>query len=126
MAAGREQHLARLNATVVTLTRDLEDERDLSAAHAARNQAGPVPLALARARAATDTAARAVRAGAAGIGAGYQPGTVLALGAVLASIADLGTVRNAEHVQRHGRQRHDRRVLAGHRHYLGRAAPGRE
>jgi hypothetical protein len=94
VAAGREQHLAWLNAAVVTLTRDLEDERDLSAAYAARSQAGPVPLALARARAATDTAARAVRADAAGIGAGYQPGAVQDLDAVLASFADLGTVRN--------------------------------
>jgi nitrate/nitrite sensing protein/HAAS domain-containing protein len=93
VAAGRDQHLARLGAAVVTLTRDLEDERDLSGAYAARGQAGPVPLALARARAATDTAARAVRADAAGIGAGYQPGTVQDLEAVLAALADLGTVR---------------------------------
>jgi hypothetical protein len=93
VAAGRDQRLARLGAAVVTLTRDLEDERDLSAAYAARGQAGPVPLALARARADADTAARAVRADAAGIGAGYQPGTVQDLDAVLAALADLGTVR---------------------------------
>lgn len=93
VASGRDQHLARLNAAVVTLTRDLEDERDLSGAYAARGQAGPVPLALARARAATDTAARTVRADAAGIGAGYQPGTVQDLDAVLAALTDLRAVR---------------------------------
>jgi hypothetical protein len=93
VAAGRDQHLARLNAAVVTLTRDLEDERDLSAAYAASGQAGPVPLALARARADADTAARTVRADAAGIGAGYQPGAVQDLGAVRAALADLGTIR---------------------------------
>jgi Nitrate and nitrite sensing len=92
-AAGRDQHLARLGAAVVTLTRDMEDERDLSAAYVARRQAGPVPLALARARAATDAAAVAVRADAAGIGAGYQPGTVRDLDAVLAGLTDLGTIR---------------------------------
>ena len=92
-ASGRDQHLARLGAAVVTLTRDMEDERDLSAAYAARGQAGPVPLALARARTATDAAARAVRADAAGIGAGYQPGTVRDLDAVLAGLTDLGAVR---------------------------------
>jgi uncharacterized membrane protein len=31
VASGRVQHLAQLNAAVVTLTQDLEDERDLSA-----------------------------------------------------------------------------------------------
>ena len=92
-ASGRDQHLARLGAAVVTLTRDMEDERDLSGAYAARGQAGPVPLALARARTATDAAARDVRADAAGIGAGYQPGTVQDLDAVLAGLTDLGAIR---------------------------------
>ena len=41
----------------------------------------------------TDTAASTVRADAAGIGAGYQPGTVQDLDAVLAALTDLRAVR---------------------------------
>jgi hypothetical protein len=94
---GRDQHLAQLNAAVVRLTQDLEDERDLSAAYAARRPAGPVPLTLAEARTATDAAARTVRADAGGVttGAGYQPGAVQALTSLLASITDLRTIRAA-------------------------------
>jgi hypothetical protein len=92
-ASGRVQHLARLNAAVVRLTQDLEDERDLSAAYAARRQAGPAPLTLTSARTATDAAAGTVRADAAGIGTGYQPGTVQALNGLLASLTDLGDIR---------------------------------
>jgi hypothetical protein len=40
---GRDQHLAQLNAAVVKLTQNLEDERDLSTAYAAHGGAGPVP-----------------------------------------------------------------------------------
>jgi len=50
VASGRVQHLAVLDAAVVKLTQDLEDERDLSAGYAARRQAGPVPVTLANAR----------------------------------------------------------------------------
>ena len=147
-ASGRDQHLARLDAAVVMLTRDLEDERDLSAAYAARRQAGPVLSALPRARAATDAAARTVRADAAGVGAGYQPATVQDLDALLAGITDLRNIRvgvrprpagvaviklysadvigPAEHVQRRGRRRHRRHALAGHRRHPRRAAPGGE
>ena len=95
VASGRDQHLAQLNAAVVKLTQDLEDERDLSAAYAARRQAGPVPLTLADARTATDAAASTVRADAAGIGAGYQPAAVQALNSLLASITDLRSIRAA-------------------------------
>ena len=94
-ASGRVQHLARLNAAVVRLAQDLEDERDLSAAYAARRQAGPVPLTLASARAATGAAVGTVRADAAGIGAGYQPATVQALGSLLAGITKLRDIRAA-------------------------------
>ena len=73
---GRDQRLAQLNAAVVKLTQNLEDERDLSAGYVAHRGAGPVPVTLADARTATDAAARAVQADAAGVGAGYQPGTV--------------------------------------------------
>jgi Nitrate and nitrite sensing/HAAS len=93
VTSGRAQHLARLNAAVVTLTQNLEDERDLSAAYVARGRRGPVPVTLAHARTVTDAAAGQVRADAAGVGAGYQPDTVQDLGALLASITDLGYIR---------------------------------
>ena len=88
-ASGRVQHLARLDAAVINLTQKLEDERDLSAAYAAREDNGP----LTRARAATDAAASAVRADAAGVGAGYSPGTVQDLNALLAALTVLGDIR---------------------------------
>ena len=88
-ASGRVQHLARLDAAVVNLTQKLEDERDLSAAYAAREDNGP----LTRARAATDAAASAVRADAAGVGAGYSAGTVRDLNALLAALTVLGDIR---------------------------------
>jgi hypothetical protein len=88
-ASGRVQHLARLDAAVITLTQKLEDERDLSAAYAAREDNGP----LTRVRAATDGAASAVRADAAGVGAGYSPGTVQDLKALLADLTVLGDIR---------------------------------
>jgi hypothetical protein len=92
LAAGRVSHLAQLNAAVVTLTQDAEDERDLSAAYVARKHQGPA--ALARARTATDAAASTLRADAAGVGAGYQPSTVQDLNALLASVTKLGEIRN--------------------------------
>ena len=88
-ASGRVQHVARLDAAVVTLTQKLEDERDLSAAYAAREDNGP----LTRVRAATDAAASAVRADAAGVGAGYSPGTVRDLKALLKGLTVLGDIR---------------------------------
>jgi len=88
-ASGRVQHVARLDAAVVTLTQKLEDERDLSAGYAAREDNGP----LTRARAATDAAASAVRADAAGVGAGYSAGTVQDLKALLAGLTVLGDIR---------------------------------
>jgi len=54
-----------------------------------------VPLTLASARAATGAAVGTVRADAAGIGAGYQPATVQALGSLLAGITKLGDIRAA-------------------------------
>jgi hypothetical protein len=88
-ASGRVQHLAQLDAAVINLTQKLDDERDLSAAYAAREDNGT----LTRARAATDAAASAVRADAAGVGAGYSPGTVQNLKAVLDGVAVLGDIR---------------------------------
>ncbi len=93
-AFGRDLQLAQLNGAVVRLSQKLEDERDLSAAFSA-GAGGSAPAALARARLATDAAARTVRADAAGVGtgAGYQPGTVKNLNALLASVTDLGEIR---------------------------------
>lgn len=88
-ASGRVQHLARLDAAVVTLTQKLEDERDLSAAYAPREDDGP----LTRARAATDAAASAVRADAAGVGAGYPAVTVRNLKALLTALTILADIR---------------------------------
>ena len=90
---GRDQHLAQLNAAVVKLTQNLEDERDLCAGYVAHGEAGPVPVTLTDARTATDAAARTVQADAVGVGAGYQPRTVQDLHGLLASITDLGAVR---------------------------------
>jgi hypothetical protein len=90
---GRDQRLAQLNAAVVKLTQNLEDERDLSAGYVAHRGAGPVPVTLTDARTATDAAARAVQADAAGVGAGYQPGTVQDLKTLLTSLTDLGEIR---------------------------------
>ncbi len=88
-ATGRVQHLARLDAAVINLTQKLEDERDLSAAYAARGDNGT----LTRVRAATDAAASTVRADAAGVGAGYSPGTVQDLKALLKRLTVLGDIR---------------------------------
>jgi len=88
-ASGRVHHVARLDAAVINLTQKLEDEHDLSAAYAAREDNGP----LTRARAATDAAASAVRADAAGVGAGYSAGTVQDLKALLSNLTILGDIR---------------------------------
>jgi len=97
-AANRVQHLAQLNASVVRLTQALEDERDLSAGYAAnRAAAAGTGLAgkLSGAKAATVLATAAVTREASGIttGAGYQPGTVQDLAALLAAINDLSYIR---------------------------------
>jgi hypothetical protein len=62
VTSGRVQHLARLNAAVVKLTQNLEDERDLSATYVACKEAGSLPAFLVHARTATDAAASTVRA----------------------------------------------------------------
>jgi signal transduction histidine kinase len=97
-AADRVRHLAQLNASVVRLTQALEDERDLSAGYAAnRAAAAGTGLAgkLSSARAAATQDAAAVTSEAAGVttGAGYQPGTVQDLSALLAALNDLGYIR---------------------------------
>jgi hypothetical protein len=94
---GRDQHLAQLNAAVVTLTQALEDERDLSAGYAA-NRAAPAPglvQELRQAQATTSAAARTVLSEAAGVtsGAGYQPATVTDFNALIHSLNELPPIR---------------------------------
>ncbi len=95
-ATGRVQHLAQLNAEVVTFSQALEDELNVSAAYAAtqRTDAGLADQ-VKQAQNATDRAASAVVSGSTGVttGAGYQLGTVQDLNAVLANINDLTNVR---------------------------------
>ena len=98
VATGRVQHLAQLNASVVTLTQALEDERDLSAGYAANRQGGAALAGrLKTARAATAAAVQTVQSGAAGVttGAGYQPTTVQYLNELLYSVGNLPSIRQA-------------------------------
>jgi signal transduction histidine kinase len=92
-ASGRVQHLAQLNAAVVTLTQALEDERDLSAGYAAdRGPAGAGLLAqLKTAQTATNNALIPVENDASGVtaGAGYQPSTVADLTTLINALKDL-------------------------------------
>src|SRR5271166_888074 len=91
-ATGRVQHLAQLNADTIQLSQKLEDELDLSAAYAAtRPDNGALAGPLKQAQALTNSAASTVINDSSGVteAAGYQPGTVQDLNAVLASINDL-------------------------------------
>jgi len=99
-ATGRVQHLAQLNADTIRLSQALEDELNISAAYAAtRGNNAALVVSLKQAQDVTNSAASAVLsdsagvAGQAGLAAGYQPGTVQDLNAVLASINDLANDR---------------------------------
>ncbi len=99
-ATGRVQHLAQLNADTIKLSQALEDELNISAAYAAtRGNNADLVGPLKQAQDVTTSAANAVVsdsagvAGQAGLAAGYQPGTVQDLNAVLASINDLANDR---------------------------------
>src|SRR5712691_5771638 len=95
-ATGRVQHLAQLNGDVVQLSQSLEDELNVSAAFAAtRPNNGGLAADLKQAQNVTNSAASAVINDSSGVttGAGYQPGTVQDLNAVLASVNDLTNVR---------------------------------
>jgi signal transduction histidine kinase len=95
VASGRIQHLAQLNASVVTLSQALEDERDLSAGYAADRGNTALIAPLKQAQNATSAAAQAVLNQAAGVtpGAGYQSTTVTDLGALVDSLDDLQSIR---------------------------------
>ena len=95
-ATGRVQHLAQLNADTIKLSQALEDELNVSAAYAAtRPNNGALAGPLKQAQNVTDSAASAVVNDSSGVtlAAGYQPGTVQDLNAVLASINDLANDR---------------------------------
>jgi signal transduction histidine kinase len=96
LASGRIQHLAQLNASVVTLSQALEDERDLSAGYAADRAASkPLVAPLRQAQNTTSAAAQTVLTEAAGVtaGAGYQLATVTDLNALIDSLNDLSSIR---------------------------------
>jgi len=96
VASGRIQHLAQLNASVVTLSQALEDERDLSAGYAADRAASTTLVGpLKQAQNATSAAAQTVLTEAAGVtsGAGYQPAAVTDLNALIDSLNDLSSIR---------------------------------
>ena len=75
LADKRTQQLAQLNADVVSLTQNMEDERDLTAGYIAANRPGgnnPLHTGLTRQQAQTDEAEQQVSAQAADIGSGYS------------------------------------------------------
>jgi signal transduction histidine kinase len=101
-AAGRVQHLTQLNAAVIMLTQDLENERDFTAGYiaAGRGAAGTPSAALTSTlqslRGQTTAAINTVETDAQGVttGAGYQSTTVQDLNALLDSVAgDLPYIR---------------------------------
>ncbi|MFZ0187111.1 MAG: nitrate- and nitrite sensing domain-containing protein [Streptosporangiaceae bacterium] len=96
VAAGRIQHVAQLNASVVKLTQALEDERDLSGAYTT-DRSGNAGLidTLKQAQNATNADAQTVANEAGGVttGAGYDPATVQDLVTLVATFNDLPPLR---------------------------------
>ena len=96
VAAGRIQHVAQLNASVVKLTQALEDERDLSGAYTT-DRSGNAGLidTLKQAQNATNADAQTVANEAGGVttGAGYDPATVQNLVTLVATFNDLPPLR---------------------------------
>jgi signal transduction histidine kinase len=97
VAAGRTQHLAQLNASVVKLTQALEDERDLSAGYAADRTANAGLVGqLKQAQNTTTAAAQTVLTEATAVttpGAGYQTAVVDDLNALVYNLNDLSAIR---------------------------------
>jgi signal transduction histidine kinase len=93
-AFGRVQTLANLNAAVVTLTQNLEDERDQTAGFVAGGRLG-AQTAVNHARNATDVSSTVVKNDAAAVvdGSGFQAGTVQDLNELLAALNDLSAIR---------------------------------
>jgi signal transduction histidine kinase/outer membrane murein-binding lipoprotein Lpp len=98
LADKRTQQLAQLNADVVSLTQNMEDERDLTAGYIAKGRPGgadPLHIALTRQQAATDEAEQQVAAQATNIGSGYSQAIRDALTQVKAVISALPQLRDA-------------------------------
>jgi signal transduction histidine kinase len=98
LADKRTQQLAQLNADVVSLTQNMEDERDLTAGYIARGRPGgtaPLHTALTNQQASTDEAEQQVSAEATNIGAGYSQSIRDALTQVKAVISALPQLRDA-------------------------------
>ena len=104
-AFGRVQTLVNLNAAVVRLTQNLEDERDVTAGYVASGSIGSQrtdPTPVHQAWQSTDASATVVKADAQGVcpspcanpaGTGFQAGTVQDLEALLAALNDLQNIR---------------------------------
>src|ERR1700761_2149855 len=98
LADKRTQQLAQLNADVVSLTQNMEDERDLTAGYIAAGQPqgnSPLHTALTRQQASTDEAEQQVSAQAATIGSGYSQSIRDALTQVKSVISELPQLRDA-------------------------------
>src|ERR1700760_3235910 len=98
LADKRTQQLAQLNADVVSLTQNMEDERDLTAGYISRGRPGgvdPLHTALTKQQASTDEAEQQVSAEATDIGAGYSQSIRDALTQVKAVISALPQLRDA-------------------------------
>jgi signal transduction histidine kinase/outer membrane murein-binding lipoprotein Lpp len=98
LADKRTQQLAQLNADVISLTQNMEDERDLTAGYIAAGQpqgTSPLHTALTRQQASTDEAEQQVSAQATDIGSGYSQSIRDALTQVKSVISELPQLRDA-------------------------------
>jgi hypothetical protein len=93
-AFGRVQTLVSLNSAVVTLTQNLEDERDWTAGYVA-SQRTQYLSEVTQAQGATNTSVKVVQNDAQPVldGSGFQAGTLQDLQALLAALNDLANVR---------------------------------
>jgi signal transduction histidine kinase/outer membrane murein-binding lipoprotein Lpp len=98
LADKRTQQVALLNADVVRLAQNMEDERDLTAGYIAAGQptgSAPLHIELTNQQSATDESAQQVTGLASSIGNTYSSAIRQALNAVLARISDLPQLRAA-------------------------------
>jgi signal transduction histidine kinase len=98
LADKRTENVAQLNADVVRLAQNLEDERDITAGYIAAGRPtgnATLHIELTNQQAATDEAAQQVTGQASSIGSSYSSTIQQALNAVLARISDLPQLRAA-------------------------------
>jgi signal transduction histidine kinase/outer membrane murein-binding lipoprotein Lpp len=98
LADKRTQQVALLNADVVRLAQNMEDERDLTAGYIAAGQpngSAPLHIELTNQQSATDESAQQITGLASSIGNTYSSAIRQALNAVLARISDLPQLRAA-------------------------------